>query len=349
MRRVYESGLLPPVRSSLVAGVPCVAAVVLAHTGLGSSLLLAVRIALAAVPLCILAAKHGTKGAAIGLLLANGAVALTQGSLREPGLIDVQQIAIAFSVGSWLLAIFVSNHGERMRKELAEKDRLRQQLQRRAGIPTTMRRYRASVLDEMYSSLAVSEMLARDRSVDREEAIRQHWRMLANARNELRSRREALFPPHLEEYGLRAALLSAPIVESLRNAGLDVYMYLPASLRDVSIETQQTAYQIIHECLAHAMREGTITLVCLRLRLGRSGGRSWIAIKLEIKHRPLEQEQSKVRASDQAMFDGLYELAEAYGGNFRQRQHENCRTVSALIFDDEAAALYSSEKGRASA
>lgn len=347
MRRVFQSELLPSLKAAFIAAGPCVLLVVVAHSGLPPSLLWTLRIGLSAFPPIVLAALYGTRGAALGLVLANCSVVLTEASIREPGVVEAQQIAIAFSVFAWFAGIYVTGSRERMHLEVAEKDRLRQALSRRRHLPQALRRYKAAVLDEVYDSLAVSRMVERDRTVAREEALTQHFRMLHGARSNLRNKREALFPPLLEEYGLRTALMCAPIFENIRALGETVSLHMPNSVAGVALGTQQTVYQIIHECLTHAMREGTVRSVSVKIRVGSSRGRRWLGLKMKICARPVDDDQSKVRAVDEVTMEGLYDLAEAYGGELRQSRDGFWRQVSALIFDEEAEALLAADTRRA--
>jgi len=346
-RRIPQAGLIPALKAALFLASPCAALVVIAHTGIPSPLLWTLRIGLSAVPPILLAAMYGTRGAALGMILANGAVALTESSAREPGVVEVQQIAIAFSVSAWFVGIFVSRFGERMVREVEEKDRLREALQRKKHLPDSMLRYKAAILDEVYDSLTFSRVIDRGEVMAKDEALSQHFRMLHGTRTYLRSKQEAIFPPLLEEYGLRTALTCAPIIETIRSAGEDVYLHLPASVHGVAIGAQQAIYQIVHENLAHAMREGTVREVSVRLRVGTSNGRRWLALRMKICARPVDDDQSKVRAVDEVAVAGLYELAEAYGGKMRQQKDDFWRYTTALIFDEDVEALLVPDTRRA--
>lgn len=341
-----QADLLPALKAALFLLSPCAALVIVAKSGIPAPLLWPLRLGLSAIPPILLAGFYGTRGAALGLVLANCAVAMTNTSTREPGVVEAQQIALAFSICAWCAGVFVTRSSERFRRESAEKDLLLKALQRKSRLPDLMRRYKAEALDDLAKSLDVSQF-DRFSELAKAEALSQHFRMLHGARSYLRSKREALFPPLLEEYGLRTALMCAPILESIRQAGEDVRIHMPSGVKGIAIGTQQTVYQIVHECLTHAMREGTVRSLSLKIRVGSGQGRQWIALKMRICATPVDEDQSKVRAVDRASMDGLYDLAEAYDGELRQSRDGNWRYVSALLFDEEAAALLLLDSQRA--
>lgn len=343
---VRQVDLVPAIKAALFLLSPCVALVIVAKSGIPAPFLLTLRVGLSAIPPILLAGLYGTRGAALGLILANCSVAMTNNSTREPGVVEAQQIAIAFSICAWLAGVFVTRSSERFRRESAEKDLLRKALQRKNRMPDLMRRYKADALDDLAKSLDASQF-DRFSELAKAEALSQHFRMLHGARSYLRSKREALFPPLLEEYGLRTALTCAPILESIRQAGEEVGIYMPSSVRGIAIGTQQTVYQIVHECLTHAMREGTVRSIKIKVRVGSSNGRQWLALRMRICARPVDEGQSKVRTVDRASMDGLYDLAEAYGGQLRQSRDDCWRYVSALLFDEEAEALLLLDSQRA--
>ncbi len=318
--------------------VPLSIGVVLTYVTDSTDWLLGIRTLLLA-PTLVCALLYGWRGAVISVVLSNLAIELTWDyGPRPPGLIYALQLSGFVSLFSLIVGAQASGLRAHASNANAEVRRLRTIAKSQRTLPSTVRNWQASILDDVCTRFEEAARVMMDPSTNRAEAMRIYWQIMSRARSELRSRRNALVPPELASYGLRVALQRGPIISKLRECGIPVQLGMNAPVDHLAIGTQQTLYQVAHEVLAQALRGGAVTWAAVRLRTGDGTDRPWACLRISFRHHPgLALEDLPLNASDEAMFESLGQLASAYGGALRQRLLPNVRTVAVLVFDEDVA------------
>ena len=293
-------------------------------------LLLPLRLAmLAMVLLCTI--KQGMRGAALAILLVNVAIDLTPFSPRDPELVRVQEISVLVAFTAMLFGAHGAKQIDRLKTFALREERAVAYARQIAAMPERLRSYQASVFDDIYENLAISEQALRDPNLDREQAQQLWWRVISRTRSDLRARREALRPDLLDEFGLKGAVLGCPVIAALHDAGISVHTYLLDDTSKLSAGTQGAAYQLLHEALAEILQSNATRCVTLRIKTGRLGFGYWVALRIVAGITP-DFQSGHANLISRSM--ALADLAEAFGGKLHRKDIAGRHAVTIWLYDD---------------
>jgi len=337
------------IHRSVLAGAAMVGAGVIAAQFTNSAdVLWTVRGALF-VPMLVCAICFGWRGAVIGVALVIPALELTWiDRVKEENFWFVLIFGAVASSSALIVGAWSSRQRRQADQVTAEKvmakmdgERWRDIALNQRGMPEEVLRREMAIVEEIKRILHEAEVKSRDPALRVDEAMSLQWSTLSLARRTLQARSQMLAPALLEKHGIRTALFSSPIVRELRSSGAVVRLHLTDPVDHLTRGTQLTAYQFLHQAIAHAMKDGPIVRAAIRLRTGGGKNGPWIAFKLSIQfHSAMAEQANEISPKDVAMLQSMEQLAKAYGGSIRQRPDDRCRVVTAMLFDLDAAMEY---------
>ncbi|WP_254457913.1 MASE1 domain-containing protein [Xanthomonas sacchari] len=324
-------------RASLLhEGLACIAAVVALSAAIavvGDAVLRQVLMVLLVVPAIVLTLRHGWRGAALGVVLANVAVALSMPKVVAPGMHDADAFVVQILLAATATVMFA--FGARISaayRHMREDGRLREQALAfaQAGYLSAERTLRRRVVDYTDLSTQINK-LRRDvvedlRARGHYAAAMQMTRTGMIQAKLLDDYVTALYPLGIETHGLYHTLRAS----SFGNlCATEFRCSLQGDPRRLSLGLQLVAYR----CILDAIETLPVAHThLLRARVWSARGRHGIAIRITadaamlsaLRRRPAEPERE------------LAVRLQAHGGTCRRR---HALSFSFLVSESRAARL----------